>query len=68
METHYTGSADLGELIAEGIRSGEVVLPTDLGEIRFRVIGTDANIVSGTTTDHKLVTVDLSPPHLVRIS
>lgn len=68
METHYSGSADLGDVIAEGIRNGEVVLPTDLGEIRFRVIGTDANIVSGKTDDRKLVTVDLNPPHLVRIS
>ena len=68
METHYTGSTDIGEVIADGIASGEVELLTDLGEIRFRVIGTDANMVTGRTEDHKLVTVYTDPPYLVRIS
>lgn len=68
METHYTGSTDIGEVITDGITRGEVILLTDLGEIRFRVIGTDATMVTGRTPDHKLVTVELVPPYVVRIS
>lgn len=68
METHYTGSTDIGEVIADGIMHGEVTLLTDLGEIRFRVIGTDATTITGKTTDHKLVTVEIVPPYVVRIS
>lgn len=69
METHYTGSTDIGEEIADGIVRGEVVLLTGLGEIRFRVIGNDAGIVSGRTDDRKLVTVDTNnPPYRIIIS
>lgn len=72
----YTGSKDLLEVIAEGMRTPRtpIRIPTDQGDLLLRVTGTSGKIIYGQSVDGgdvpggKLVTIDPDAPELITVS
>jgi hypothetical protein len=64
----YTGERDFVAVLMDGFFGKRIELDTDEGLISFRPASKEGRIISGTTDDNKLVTVDIDDPSNITVT